>query len=75
MRRTKVYFYLKPIINQTPLNWGGEAVIRHEHYIVLAPDGQTVVERPAKLKDAIDFPRQFNLYRRRLKGPRGGKRR
>lgn len=70
----KSYFYLKPVMHRAPMKWGREPVIRYEHYIVVAVDQATVIERPAKVQDAIDFPRQFNLYRRRLKGPRGGMR-
>lgn len=71
----KACFFLKPVIDRRPLKWGRQEVVRHVHYIVISSDEFSAVERPAKFEDAVDFPRQFALYRRRLKGPAAGKRR
>lgn len=72
MKLVKAYFYLKPVITRT--KWHQDPIVRHVHYVMMSPDYTTTVERPAKLEDAIKFPRQFGLYLRRLKGPRGGMR-
>ena len=75
MRRTcPARFFLKPVINRKPLAWGGKVVVRDTHYIAIWVDGATVIERPATFKDALEYPLQMTLYRRRLNGSRGGKR-
>lgn len=73
--KCKALFYLKPTIDRAPMKWGRQPVIRSEHYILIAVDSCSTVDRPATFMDALEYPREMTLYRRRLGGPLGGKRR
>lgn len=73
--KCRACFYLKPTFDRAPLKWGGKPVLREEHYIMIYADSTSLVDRPATFTDAVEYPREMTLYRRRLRGPLGGKRR